>query len=510
MSGFDLKEGNNRDRSRSPFNRNSGEGRSRSPFNRNGSGGNEAKSRAGSSSPFRTRALRARSTSPYRARIHSFVKDKVMPFVPVITGSSCKKRSSYDRMRRLEGIGGGGCHQGGMRRGTPLKQQLSCRDGGRDDGKLRGSHNSNSSTRATSATSPSLASTSYSETDGSSGLDDSYSESEESYYSSEKEDGSNVSSSYCSSDEDGSYYNSGEEEREVDGDERYFSARSWDEDGNELGADEGKDSRRSSGNDDDESSDADETLEYSVKEGGSNNNFPPPPPRPRANMRKSDDAVKNNGFFEESDDTMVNSDDHKAAQQGVMSHRQLVALLEENEKLRKNMVELKSDFENMLSQMNSLEGADASGGGVGHGDSFSSEGSRVSQCLRRIEEVRDLAGERLDERSRKGKGAKKKEKGAAGKGKGKDGNPLSKVVKDWKEFLNVREREEEKIKKWEASIGKDKKKEMPDDNDASVQTGNISEYVAEANQRMESYQDCVDDLLSENERLCKFYLSPCP
>ncbi len=180
---------------------------------------------------------------------------------------------------------------------------------------------------------------------------------------------------------------------------------------------------------------------------------------------------------------MSNKSSRSNVSKSSSSHkRHLVdTLVEENESLRASVVALRHDFESMLRHIASIEGGGDDGRGVApacidgqvqddhdddggdenerdgnathqsnsqsSGSILTDDNSRVSHCLRRIEHVKLRAMERLgeerDESSRRIAGGK--EKSSDGGGGGGDGGGGS----------------------------------------------------------LRSYQECIDELLVENERLCK-------
>ena len=116
----------------------------------------------------------------------------------------------------------------------------------------------------------------------------------------------------------------------------------------------------------------------------------------------------------------------------------LARLLEENESLRRSVLNLRSDFEAMLRELDAAEGGD--GAAPDDGSSVMSESSRISECLRRIDEVRSAARLKLRDRSSRARAS-------------------------------------------------------------SVPAGTEDEARRTVRERLRPYRDCIDDLLEENGRL---------
>lgn len=140
-----------------------------------------------------------------------------------------------------------------------------------------------------------------------------------------------------------------------------------------------------------------------------------------------------------SDETAVCPNDVATKEDFNESKQQLMDLLEENETLRTNVVKLRSDFETMLHHMNAIEDGNSE---IADGDSISSDGN-------------SLALEKIEEEEQKRKATKK---------------------------------------------SMDREKRLLSYDEADVQM--IKEFVMEEKYKdMQSYQECIDGLLGENERL---------
>mmetsp|Transcript_14459 Transcript_14459/g.31363 ORF Transcript_14459/g.31363 Transcript_14459/m.31363 type:complete len:1380 (+) Transcript_14459:50-4189(+) len=136
----------------------------------------------------------------------------------------------------------------------------------------------------------------------------------------------------------------------------------------------------------------------------------------------------------------------------------LMDLLQENESLRTSVNALRSDFEAMMRQMNSIEDGNNNGNEHGDGDSITTNdtSSRVSHCLDKIEDIKFAALEKLASKA--------------------------KLV----EMSEANEGGESMLKKKEGE---------------TTAMEDVDGFIVEGERTLHSYQECIDDLLTENECL---------
>lgn len=309
-----------------------------------------------SKSPFKKGRMNKNENKKSIAK--SFLKDKMMPLMPVITGNSCKKYGQQHKNNNRLGNSQNGIIQGGRRTGM------------REEG------------------------------DGST-----------TYFSEEE------SSSYCSSSSEASSYYSSEEEEgaygldeEKDGDVMYDDGDYSDD--KEYVSENDSESSYYEGENEDTYYSSD--SEDSVDEEGSFRSESSSVDTSHVDSRSKSHSASSKGRREvqigelssNHRREMINRQDRKNRRntQDKSSQRQLARLSKENDTLRMRVMALRADFETMLRQMNSIEEDNQSRSGFGGGDdSVATDGdySRVSSCIQRIEEVKSRAMDKLEEEEKR-------------------------------------------------------------------------------------------------------------
>ena len=100
---------------------------------------------------------------------------------------------------------------------------------------------------------------------------------------------------------------------------------------------------------------------------------------------------------EDADDDGSVNEDIRSKKSEHSQQQQLVHLLEENETLRSSVVALRSDFKSMQRQLTTADDHNGTTVIIDNGSISSDDNSRVSHCLRRIEDVKAQATEKVEE-----------------------------------------------------------------------------------------------------------------
>lgn len=122
-------------------------------------------------------------------------------------------------------------------------------------------------------------------------------------------------------------------------------------------------------------------------------------------MSDDDDELRNSKTLPSSElpTSQEVKDRRTLAHQENRSQKQLLNLLKENETLRASVVALRGDFETILRHMKLIEESNNNGSGLNvslntsSSSSIVSDNSRISHCLRKINEVKSLVMDKIDE-----------------------------------------------------------------------------------------------------------------
>jgi len=297
----------------------------------------------------------------------SFLKEKMMPLIPVITSNSCKKYGQQHKNNNRLDNSQDDIIQGGRRTGT------------REEG--------DGST------------TYFSEEESSSYCSSSSCSGASSYYSSEEEDGEFGLYEEKDGDvmyDDGDYSDDKEYVSENDSESSYYEGENEDI-SYSSGSSDSEDSEDSADEEGSHRSDSSNSVETSYVESRSKSHSASSKGRQKAKCGE----LSSNHRRE-----MINRQDRRNRHntQDKSSQRQLVRLSKENDTLRMRVMALRADFETMLRQMNSIEEDNQNRSGfVGGSDSVTTDGdySRVSTCIQRIEDVKSRAMDKLEEEEKR-------------------------------------------------------------------------------------------------------------